>query len=298
VRLKLIQLAALALIGGAVGAPLAWAQAAETLMPEESTAKAKQALSDMVNAFGGAGYREVRESQCHGRRAQFGHNGELTGYIDFTDYRRFPDKQRTEFVSKGRNTILAALIGIDGLDFAHGGIVVAVYNGDRGWTLDKSGVNEMPVTSISEFQEQVKRNVDDLVRHRLNEPGMLISYGGSDTVDLKQVDLVDITDSEDRKFRLAIDHNNHLLVRSKVVTNDEEYHQLNEDVTIYSNYQLKDSVWTPLQVVREHNGRRAAQFFFDSCKFNPGFPDDFFTKAGLTKRGVEAGIKKAKADSN
>jgi hypothetical protein len=298
VRLRLAPIAAMVLIGGVVSVPRAPAQAADTLMPEESTAKAKQVLSDMINAFGGAGYTDVRESQCHGRRAQFGHSGELTGYIDFTEDRRYPDKDRTEFVSKGRNTILAALIGIDGLDFAHGGIVIAVYNGDRGWTLDKSGVNEMPVTSVSEFQEQVKRNIDNLVRLRLKEPGMSITYGGSDTVDLKPVDWVEIVDSEDRKFRLAVDHQNHLLLQSKVVTSDPEFHQLNEDVTRYSNYQLKDSVWTPLQIVREHNGRRTAQFFFDSCKFNPGFPEDFFTKEALSKRGVEAGIKKAKADNN
>jgi outer membrane lipoprotein-sorting protein len=298
VRLKVVQLAAVVLLVSAVAVPRASAQAADTLMPEESTAKAKQVLSDMMNAFGGAAYTEVRESQCHGRRAQFGHSGELTGYIDFTDDRRYPDKLRTEFVSKGRNTLLAALVGVDGLDFAHGGIVIAVYNGDRGWTLDKSGVNEMPVTSVSEFQEQVKRNIDNLVRLRLKEPGMSISYGGSDTVDLKQVDWVELVDSDGRKFRLAVDHRNHLLVRSKVITSDEEFHQLDEDVTIYSNYQLKDSVWTPLQVVREHNGKRTAQLFFDSCKFNPGFPEDFFSKAGLAKRGVEAGIKKAKTDNN
>ena len=87
-------------------------------------------------------------------------------------------------------------------------------------------------------------------------------------------------------------------MRSKVITNDEEFHQLNEDVTIYSNYQLKDSVWTPMQIVREHNNRRTAQVFYDSCKFNPGFPDDFFTKEGLRKRGIEAGIKKAKSDNS
>jgi hypothetical protein len=298
VRLKFFQIAAVILIGSAAFSPRACAQGADTLMPEESTAKAKQVLSDLVNAFGGAGYTDVRESQCHGRRAQFGHNGELTGYIDFTDDRRYPDKDRTEFVSKGRNTILQALIGVDGLDFAHGGIVIAVYNGDRGWTLDKSGVSEMPESAVTEFQESVKRNIDNLLRLRLKEEGLSIRYGGSDTVDLKQVDWVEITDKDERKFRLAVDHSNHLLVRSVVVTSDQENQQLNEDVSIYTNYQLKDSVWTPMQVVREHNGRRTAQFFYDSCKFNPGFPEDFFSKAGLQKRGVEAGIKKAAKDND
>ena len=274
------------------------AQNVDTMMPEENNAKAQQLLKDLVNAFGGAGYTDVRESQCHGRRAIFGHSGDLIGYIDFTEFWRYPDKERTEFLSKGRNTILQSLIGLDGLDFAHGGIFISIYNGDHGWTYDKSGVNELPVTSVSEFQEQAKRNIDNLLRLRVNEPGMLVRYAGTDTVDLKQVDWVEITDPDQRTFRLALDRSTHLLLRAVVITTDEEFHQLNQDVIKYSNYQLKDSVWTPLQVVREHNGRRTAQFFFDACSFNPGFPQELFSKESLNKHGGDAAIKKAKSEKN
>jgi hypothetical protein len=82
------------------------------------------------------------------------------------------------------------------------------------------------------------------------------------------------------------------LVRAVVSTIDPEFNQINEDSTIYTNYQLMDSVWTPLQVSREHNGRRVAQFFYDSCRYNPGFPDDLFTAASLKKRGSDAVLKK------
>jgi len=37
------------------------------------------------------------------------------------------------------------------LDWSHGGIVITLYNGDQGWTFDRSGVNELPATSISDF---------------------------------------------------------------------------------------------------------------------------------------------------
>ena len=291
-RLKFFQFAAFVLLGSVVFAPRAFAQNPDTMMPEQSVAKGKQILSDLINALGGPGYTEARESQCQGRRAQFGHNGELTGYIDFINDRRFPDKDRTEYMAKGRNTILAALIGVDGLDVTHGGVVIALYNGDRGWTLDRSGVSELPVTAIADFQEQVKRNIDNLLRFRLKEPGMGIRFGGSDTVDLKQVDWVELTDSEQRTFRLAVDRSTHLLVRSMVITKDEETRQIDQDVVIYTNYQLKDSVWVPLQISREHNGRRTAQMFYNTCRFNPGFPDDLFTKESLQKRSSDAGAKK------
>jgi len=290
--MKFPQLVAGVFLGLVFFARRAAAQNPDTMMPEQSAAKAKQVLAELINGFGGPGYTEVRESDCTGRRALFGHDGGLIGYIDFHDFRRFPDKARIEYIGKGRNTILQALVGIDGLDFAHGGIVITLFNGDRGWTYDRSGVNELPATSISEFQEQVKRNIDNLLRLRLKEPGMVIRFGGNDTVDLKQVDWVEITDSEERKFRLAVDRSTHWLVRAVVSTKDPEYNQINDDATIYTNYQLKDSVWTPLQVSREHNGRRTAQFFYDTCRYNPGFPDDLFTKDSLQKHGSEAVLKK------
>lgn len=291
-RLRFLQFALLILAACVPLAPrAATQQRADTMMPEQSLAKGKQILADLINGFGGPGYTQVRESQCEGRRAIFGHNGALMGYIDFVDDRRFPDKARTEFIGKGRNTILPFLVGIDGMDFAHGGVVITLYNGDQGWTFDRSGVSEVPASAISEFHEQVMRSIDNLLRLRLNEKGMSIRFGGSDTVDLKQVDWVELVDREQRTFRLAVDRSTHLLVRAMVITKNEETQQVDEDVVIYTNYQLRDSVWVPLQVSREHNGRRVSQFFYNTCKFNPGFPDVLFSKESL-KKGASAELLK------
>ena len=293
-RLRFSKFAVVILIAGAPIVPSASSQRADTMMPEQSVAKGKQILSDLINAFGGPGYTQVRESQCQGRRALFGHNGALTGYIDFIDYRRYPDTDRTEYIGKGRNTILQSLIGIDGLDFAHGGVVITLFNRNQGWTYDRSGVSEAPASSVTDFQEQAKRNIDNLLRLRLNEEGMSIRFDGSDTVDLKQVDWVELTDREQRTFRLAVDRSTHLLVRGIVITKNEETQQIDEDVAIYTNYQLRDSVWVPLQISRERNGRRTSQYFYDTCRFNPGFPDSLFTKDSLKKGASEELIKRSK----
>jgi hypothetical protein len=300
VRLKLVHFAVAGLLFCGILAVKASAQNPDSMMPEQSAAKAKQILSDLINARGGAGYKEAIEGECHGTRAQFGHNGDVTGYVGFTEYRRYPDKARMEYAAKSHNlkSIINTVIGVDGLDWSHGGVIIALYNGDRGWTLDRGGVTELPVTAVAEFQEQVKRNIDNVLRVRLKEPGWNYRYGGSDTVDLKEVDWVELTDSEERMFRLAVDHSTHLLVRSVVTTNNEEMHERDDDVSIYTNYQLKDTVWTPMQITRDHNGRRAAQFFYDSCSFNPGFPSDFFDKSSLQKKTAEAGVKKNKNDKN
>jgi hypothetical protein len=294
VRVKFVSFVVAVLFGTTFLASQASAQNPDTMMPEQSIAKGKQILNDLIAALGAAGYTDVRESECSGRRVLFGHSGEVVGNIEFAELRRYPDKVRTEYVGKSRFNLLPYLIGIDGLDLAHGGIFVTLFNANHGWTFDRSGVNEMPAASISDFQEQVKRNIDNLLRLRLKEPGITPRFGGNDTVDLKQVDWVEINDGQERKFRLAVDRSTHLLIRSAVITKDEEYQQLNEDISIYSKYQLKDSVWTPLQISREHNGRRSVQIFYDTCKYNPGFADDLFDKSTLSKQVSQALAKKSK----
>jgi outer membrane lipoprotein-sorting protein len=200
----------------------------------------------------------------------------MTGYTNFKVYWRYPDKNRTDFSKKG--------------------VIVNVYNGDQGWTLDRGGVSELGATAVADFQEQAKRDINNLLRVRLKEPGMAIRYGGRDVVDLRTVDWVEITDTEQRDFRLAVDNSTHYLVRSVVTLADDTSPDRSVETHIYTNYQLMDGVWTPLQITLDRNGRRVNQVFFQSCKYNPGFSEDFFTKAALEKRFSEVGSKKYKSE--
>jgi hypothetical protein len=277
VRMKFGRAAAcatiLTLLCGVLMLSNARAQNPDSMMPDASTAKAKLILQDLINALGGAAYTDVRASACEGRLARFGHNGEMTGYTNFKVYWRYPDTNRTDFSKKG--------------------VIINLYSGNKGWTLDKGGVSELSAESVADFQEQTKKDINNLLRVRIKEPGMLIRYGGQDIVDLKTVDWVDITDTQQRNFRLAVDRSSHWLVRVITTTPDETMQTPNVETSIFTNFQLMEGVWTPLQISSDHNGRRIAQVFFTSCKYN-SVPDDLFTKAALDKRFSEVGSRKSK----
>src|SRR5271163_65369 len=251
------------------------AQNPDTMMPEESAAKAREILAQLVDALGGDSYTEVRDRECDGRRANFGHNGELNGYIEFKDYWLYPDKHRIDYAKKGN--------------------IIDSFSGDEGWTMDRSGVSEEPVTSVTDFQDAVKHNIDNILRVDLKDKNLFLRYGGMDLVDLKQVDWVEFSDPEaERSQRLAIDRSSHLLVRSVIITVDPTYNQRTKETTIYTNYQRLGGVMTPLQVSRERDGHRTYQVFYSGCQYNSGIPADFFTKAALEKRFAEVGNKKEK----
>jgi len=133
------------------------------------------------------------------------------------------------------------------------------------------------------------------LRLRLKEPGMSIRFGGNDTVDLKQVEWVELIDSQERKFRLAVDSSTHLLVRSSVTTKDEETQQYNEDVSIYSNYQLKTASGPAANfITRTQRPVVPCNFSTKTCRYNPGFSNDIFEKSSLNKQAAQALAKKNK----
>jgi hypothetical protein len=273
VRLRLLRHTSLLVLGLLLAAQ-GRGQNADTLSPQKSQQKADQLLKQLIAGLGGERFLQAKGIACNGRRAQFGHNGALTGYVDFKDYWQYPDKNR--------------------VDYAKHGNIVDLYAGDQGWTLDRGGVSEEPATAITDFQERIKRNAFYTLRYRLKEKGLNVAYAGDSVVDLKHVDWVELTDPEQRTMRFAIDREAHLLIRSVVQTEDEATREKSEEVTVYSNYQLKDGVQTPMQISRERDGRRVFQTFYENCQYNPDLPAEFFTKAALEKRFNEVGGKKEK----
>jgi len=270
------------------------AQNPDTIAPEESEARAKKILNQLVQAMGGPAYLGMKERQCDGRRAVIGHNGALAGFVQFKDTWEFPDKNRTDYIAHSRNTLLGYIIGVQDLDLTRGGLVIQVFNGDQGWSMDRGGVSDIPEDSLAEFQAAVKRSPENLLRSGLKNPELGLRWGGLDTVDLREVDWVEISDREDRIHRLAVDRNTHLLIRSVLRLKDENTREEREDVSIYTNYLQKNGVQIPMQVTRERDGRRVAQVFYDACQVNPALPADFFTREALVQRFKETGGKKAK----
>jgi len=245
----------------------------DAMMPEQRVAKAREILSQLIEALGGPAYLEVRERECDGRRAQFGHAGELMGFIDFKDYWRYPDKHRTDYSKKGN--------------------IIDTFDGNQGWTMDRAGVSEEPAQAVSDFAATVRYNVDNVLRFGLKDKTLNLNYAGQGIVDMRPVDWVEISDDQ-RTVRLGIDRSSHLLLHSVMTSVDENTQERTEETTIYTNYQRKGGVMVPLQVSRERNGQRYYQAFYDTCTFDPHLPEDMFSKAALEKRYAQVGSKKDK----
>jgi hypothetical protein len=249
------------------GAGSASAQDDQFLMPDQSAAKAKQILEQAVEALGGSAYLNIHDVTCTGRIGSFDHAGEVIGFGKFIDYTQPPFKERQENLPK-RN-------------------IIEVYNGDKGWDLDRGGVSDAPQADLADFKEGVLKDIYNVLRNRIHEPGMILRYAGPDIVDLKQADWVEMVDSDNRTIRLAFATNTHLPIRKTVESRDARTQRKTTEVEYYSNYHPIDGVQTPFQLTRERNQIKIFQAFFDKCDYNTSLSDALFTKESLDQRWAQ-----------
>jgi hypothetical protein len=264
---------------------------AQELAPDESTVKARQVLRQVVTALGGQAYLSVRDTQCDGRAAQFGTAGTLMGFTLFRDQWLLPDKNRVEYFTKGEHTILGFLMGSDELLITHGGAMITVFNGKEGWSLDKSGVSNQADDLIENFNEQVKTGMNNMLRKRMNEPGVDVRYAGTDLIDLKEAEWIEFVDSEHREMRLGVDKSTHLPLRWVLATRNPETRERNEMITSYTQFMTFDGVRTPLSIELARNDHKMSQTFLSACKFNSELAPDLFTRTALEQRASEISKK-------
>lgn len=250
------------------------AQEPDVLTPDQSSAKAKQILRQAIAGLGGPAYLNVKDLTVEARLGQFDHSGQLRGYAKIIDITQPPLKDRTENLPK-RN-------------------IIEVRTGDKGWDLDRGGVSEATITDMATYQEDIKKDIDNILRHRLTESGMIFRYAGLDVVDYQESDWVELVDSDNRTFRIAISRSTHLPVRKVVDTRDANTRMRSEEIEYYSNYHPIDGIESPFQITRERNGIKIYQVFFDKFEYNTGVSDSQFTKESLDERWAKVG-KKEKA---
>jgi hypothetical protein len=254
------------------GAGRAQAQNPDEMMPAASAAKARTILQQAIEALGGAAYLNVHNSDCSGRTAQFQHSGDVGGYIELREYREMPDKERVEYGQKAN--------------------IINIYAGTKGWSLDRGGVSDVPDSDMGEYQQQLKMQMGNLLRNRMNDNSLVFRYAGSDVVDLKEADWVEIGDSDGRSLRIAIGRADHLPIRSVLAERDPKTGEKSERATYYTTYHVVDGIQTPFRESRFLNGRQTYQVFLDSCSYDVDLPANFFTRESLEQRFAQLKKKK------
>ncbi len=245
-----------------------------------------------IRALGGPAYLGVRDVTRTGRYSTFEHNGAAMGPIKIVDMVKMPDKERIEYIFR-REFETYIPLPID-IPFHKTGSAFEVHNGNQGWTLSGGGVDVMPPEAFDRVRQQHKKDIFLLFRSRLNEPDLIFRYTGQDTVNLKQVDWVEVSDADRFTVRIAIDHSTHLPVHAVFLFRDLESGDPVQEDDDYSSYHLIQGVVTPMQISHDHNGYHASQMFLEDVKYNTGLSDSLFTRESLEQLWAKSGKSKGK----
>ncbi len=213
-------------------------------------------LDKAVQKLGGAAYMDVKDIETHGRYFQF-QRGELIGGDFFSDYLKFPDKQRTEF-GEDRKT-------------------ARVNNGSEGWNINDKEVDEQLGEQIEVFWEEFKVSLDYLMRFVIGKEKTTLQYVGREIIDFKRVDILEIRDEDRTRINLFIERESGLLMKKTMRRLDDP--AIHEEV--YSNYHEIQNVLTPLLINRYTDGMKTMEIRFDEVAYNTGIADRVFTPAVL-----------------
>lgn len=206
----------------------------------------------MIQALGGEKFLGVREIETRGRFFQFKRN-ELTGGDLFADFIKFPDKERTEF-GKDKNK------------------TVTINNGDEGWKVTGKGVEEQLPAEVDQFNDDFKTSFDYMTRFTLRSPNMVVQHLGSEMIDFKRADIIEIRDQQKNRIRYYVDRESGLPVRRQLRKVDDK--DLREE--LYANYHAIQGVMTAMLITRFTAGEKTMEIRLESAAYDSGLPESLF----------------------
>lgn len=215
------------------------------------TDKAAAVVRDMIEALGGKSFLEVREIRASGKYFTF-RGDRSSGSQVFVDYIKFPDKDRQEL---GTAAIKPTII----------------HNGDSGWSVNDKKIEPLPAAEVKEFQTVSRSGFQYLSRFVLNRPGLMMLHAGTEMVDFKRNDVIEVRDSGNL-FRLFVDQQSHLPTKMEVRRSGEAVMREEQ----FANWHVFQGLPTPLYIIHFEGGEKTMEVRYDNVSYNSGLADSLF----------------------
>ncbi|MCS7026434.1 MAG: hypothetical protein NZV14_16680 [Bryobacteraceae bacterium] len=237
--------------------------------------RGKKAVDEAIEALGGQRFLEMRDRIEAGRVYSF-FREQLSGLARARIYTRYLTRPAVPspnfFGLRERQSF-----GKDQEDYA------VLFNENEGWQITYRGARPLGKEAEERFRDSTRRNIFYILRMRLGEPGMLIEHEGTDVWENQPVQIVSITDSENKTVRVFFHSSTKLPVKQEYVRRDERTRERFEELTRFSKYRDVRGVQWPYQIQRERNGEKVFEIFSERVTINNDLKDDLFTLPANTK---------------
>jgi hypothetical protein len=227
----------------------------EPARPAVINPKAQAILDKTLQALGGPAFLSFKTLTTTGRSFAIA-DEQTVGFAPFESFVEYPDKRRFSYGKKLP--------------------VVLINNGDKGWEIDRYGTVSQKAEERRRWQLINRFSIENLLRLRIHEPGMLVQDGGEDFVDEAPVRMLSMVDALQNQITLYVHRSTNLPIRIA-------YHVLNpiskdwdDYVDVYGDYKAFQGIQTPMHITRFLNDDRVSETYRNTAKYNESYPAGTF----------------------
>lgn len=236
--------------------------------PTAAEKRGKELIDQSIQALGGEKFLKMEDRVETGRAYSF-YREQISGLSIAKIYTRYltvaPSESGEKVAQRERES------------FGKAEDTGVLFNENGGWEITWKGAKELEKDRLERYRQTTLHNILYIFRERLHEPGMIFESRGADIVENQPVDIVDITDSQNRVITLYLTQSTHLPLKQVYRHVNAQDKQQDEEVTFFARYREVGGVQWPYQMRRERNGEKTFEMFAESVTINQDLTDDLFS---------------------
>jgi hypothetical protein len=237
---------------------------------ESRQERAKRVIDEAVAALGGRNFLQMSDRVETGRAYSF-YREQLSGLSIAHIY--------TRYLTRPEPPVPAFFGQRERQAFSKDQSSAVIFNEKgEGFEITFRGARPLPDQTLARYKDTMLHNVLYILRMRLGEPGLVIESQGADVRENQPVEIVDITDADNRTVTVYFNRTTKLPIYQVFKRRNPEDKEWDVEVTRYSKYRdVGGGVMWPFAVERERNGEKIFEMYADSITINKDLTDDLFT---------------------
>lgn len=250
---------------------LFFSAAALAAFAETPAERGKRVVNEALQALGGNAYQQMEDRVEAGWAYSF-YRQELSGLSIAKIYTRYLTPVPGKLSVRERQA------------FGKDEYAAVLFNESGAWEVTFRGARPLADERYANYIDSTLRNIFYILRQRLDEPGLTFYSQGSDIYMNQPVEIVDITDADNRTVTVYFNQMTKLPIRQVFKRRNPEFKDFDEEVMVFSKYRdVGGGVKWPFDMRRERNGEKTYEIFSDSVEINRNLKDNLFTLSANLK---------------
>jgi hypothetical protein len=231
--------------------------AAPALLLADRQTVGKQLLADALAALGGPAFLAMNDRTESGRLYSF-YRERLAGLTRARIYTRYGAEPKPgELAVRERQSY-----GKDREDYA------VLFEETAGYQVSNRGARPLAPDVWERYQDTTLRNIFYILRHRRNEPGLIVEHKETGVLENQPVEVLDITDTDNRLVTVYLQRTTKLPLRQVFYRRDAMRYR-HEEISIFAKYRdVGGGAMWPWNIVRNRDGEKAFEIFSEQVTTN------------------------------